>query len=203
MALSLATVGAKITATFINLIIGKVNLQGTTKLIPTAGTGATVSSTGTVSFTAQASISIDGLDSTYKNHVIVFRSLQSASADVQFLVRTAAADVTSANYNSQMKIINGAGADTNSQTLAAALGTVMVTHGAANAYIRGRMEITGLTIAEPTTVNALLSSHIGNTSARNNICMVDQSLSTAYTGLTIKFSAGTGTGEFTIYGYNA
>ena len=54
MALSLATVGGKITAAFINAIIGLVNRQGTTAVIPTsvAGTGVTLGAAGKVSFSA-------------------------------------------------------------------------------------------------------------------------------------------------------
>lgn len=56
MALSLATVGGKITAAFMNAIIGVVNKTGTTAIVPssvtTAGGTNSIGTTGVVTFTA-------------------------------------------------------------------------------------------------------------------------------------------------------
>jgi len=55
MALSLATVGGKITAAFINLLVAQVNLQGSTRIIPTitstGGTAMVNATTGEVTAT--------------------------------------------------------------------------------------------------------------------------------------------------------
>lgn len=103
MALSLATVGAKITATFMNLIIGQVNKQGLTAVIPTSvsGTGVTVGADGKVSFSASSTVTINGcFTGTYENYLLVFTGTSSASAFIRIqlaLSGTAAAT----NYDVQ------------------------------------------------------------------------------------------------------
>ena len=113
MALSLATVGAKITATFMNLIIAQVNAQGYTAVIPTsvAGTGVTLGAAGKVTFSASTAVSVNGcFTSTYDNYLIVVDiSATSANSIPQFRLRLAGTDASGAtDYYSNSLVGSGA-----------------------------------------------------------------------------------------------
>jgi hypothetical protein len=118
MALSLATVGAKITATFVNLIIARVNRQGVTAIIPTsvAGTTVTVSATGVVSFTAATSVSINGCFTTeFDNYEIALNVTSIATAaNLELRLRVAGTDLSTSTYLYGGTSNNGAGASTGS-----------------------------------------------------------------------------------------
>ena len=102
MALSLATVGAKISATFINLIVGRVNRQGLTSIIPTsvAGTGVTVGANGLVTFTATTAVNINGcFTAEFENYQVVL-NLPSigTGGNLQLRLRAAGVDLSTATY---------------------------------------------------------------------------------------------------------
>jgi len=102
MALSLATVGAKISATFINLIVGRVNRQGLTSIIPTsvAGTGVTLGANGLVTFTATTAVNINGcFTAEFENYQVVL-NLPSigTGGNLQLRLRAAGVDLSTATY---------------------------------------------------------------------------------------------------------
>jgi len=93
MALSLATVGGKITATFINLIVARVNLQGSTRIIPTitstGGTAVVNATTGEVTATGaltQLNVTIPSA-TNFKTYDIIyyFRGSTSGTYTVKLL----------------------------------------------------------------------------------------------------------------------
>lgn len=102
MALNLATVGQKITATFINLIIAQVNLQGSTRIIPSAATNGSVSATtGVVTSTAQALVRVrDAFPSTFQVFRVQFDVTLSAASGLSIRLASGATD-SSSNYDSQ------------------------------------------------------------------------------------------------------
>jgi hypothetical protein len=100
MALSFATVGAKITASFINAVIALVNRQGLTSVIPTSvvGTGATLAAGGTVTVsTGGSSVSVNGcFTSAYDNYLVKIKINLSSSAVVNVRLRVAGVDAAGA-----------------------------------------------------------------------------------------------------------
>jgi len=102
MAISLVAVGAKITAAITNAIIGAVNAQGLTSVIPTsvAGTGVSVGAAGKVTLTAATSASVNGcFTSTYDQYLIAFDIPTIATAaNLQLRLRAAGTDLSTATY---------------------------------------------------------------------------------------------------------
>lgn len=118
MALSLATVGGKITAAFINLIVAQVNLQGTTRVIPTAATNGTVSATGVVTSTAQSLVRVrDAFPSGPTFFRVTYDVTCSAAAALLFRLALGATDASTA-YDNQLESVGGT-AVTTAQSLAA------------------------------------------------------------------------------------
>lgn len=202
MALSLATVGAKITATFINAIIGQVNLQGYTAVIPTsvAGTGVTVGASGKVSFTASTSISLNGIfTSTYDHYKVEIYTTASSTAVLRVVLRSAGTDSTAANYDYTLLYANSAtpGSATVAAnaywTLNASISSTMMKHNLelTNPFLASPTTAFGRSVAYASAVAPLVGSFGGG-----------HRLSTSYDGLTFTTSTGSLTGTIRVYGYN-
>ena len=195
MPLSLATVGAKITASFINAIVSRVNRQGLTSIIPTTVTGAgvTLGSTGTVTFAAVTSGSINGCFTSEFDNYRIECNFTSASSDLRIRLRAAGTDATG-------------GADYGTQVVAAASGTVSsAVYGVGFSYLStavltghwGSVDMFAPAIAGPTRWTGLFSGPVSLTSSGGN-----HVLSVSYDGITIYPAAGTLSGTIRIYGYN-
>jgi len=205
MALSLVGVGAKITAAITNAIIGVVNAQGMTSVIPTsvAGSGVSVGAAGKVTFTAATTISLNGcFTSTYENYLVVFNSpTASVSNALNIRFRAAGTDDTTANYDAQGT--NAAGATVTSfQNLA---GTSVGLDGVVATIRDAEMFIIGPALAAPTRGESKMKSTTnpmtGATAAKKEQMILHRS-STPFDGFTIIVSTGTATGTIRVYGYN-
>src|SRR4051812_23277948 len=112
MALSLATVGGKITAALWNAVVALVNKQGLTSVIPTsvAGSGVAVGAAGVVTFTAATVVNINGcFTSSYDSYLVVVDvPTTSATLTITGVFRLAGTDVTTANYD--LEVLQGASA---------------------------------------------------------------------------------------------
>ena len=202
MALSLATVGAKITATFMNLIIGQVNAQAQTAVIPTsvAGTGVTLGAAGKVTFSASTAVSVNGcFTSTYDNYLIVVDiSATSANSIPQFRLRLAGTDASGAtDYYSNSLV--GSGASTAAAAFSTNLGYI------ATASLRetsGELRLFEPALAAPTRWTVTSMQHATTPVIQVGVFGGRHNLSTAYDGITIYPSTGNITGTFRIYGYN-
>mgnify|MGYP003558913289 CR=1 FL=1 len=202
MALSLATVGAKITAAFMNLIVAEVNKQGHTAIIPTsvAGTGVTVGASGKVSFTASTSISLNGIfTSTYDHYKVEIYTTASSTAVLRVVLRSAGTDATAANYDYTLLYANSGtpGSATVAAnaywTLNASISSTMMKHNLelTNPFLASMTTAIGRSVAYASAVAPLIGNFGGG-----------HRLSTSYDGLTFTTSTGSLTGTIRVYGYN-
>jgi len=102
MAISLVTVGGKITAAIQNAIIGQVNAQGLTGVVPTsvAGTGVALGANGKVTFTAATSISVNtAFTATYDHYFLLLDCPAIATAaNLLLRLRAAGTDLSTSSY---------------------------------------------------------------------------------------------------------
>jgi len=81
-------------------LIATVSAQDGMKLIvPTSAVNGTISATGAVSFSAQTSVSLNGVfSSTYDNYKVMIILTTAASAGIRFRTRVSGTDLTSSTY---------------------------------------------------------------------------------------------------------
>ena len=200
MAISLVTVGGKITAAIQNAIIGQVNAQGLTRIVPAsvAGTGVSVGSGGIVMFTAAASVSVNGCFTTsYDNYRVVMNiASRSVVAEGSLRWRVAGADASTANYQYTR------GYDTASARTVAS----------ASAQIQSQIDVGGgqgdvvVDVFAPAlaTTTRVVGSGNGNAVTTQYSYTVTSlfGLTTAFDGFTYYMASGNMTGTLRIYGYN-
>ena len=204
MALSLATVGGKITAAFINAIIGLVNRQGATAVIPTsvAGTGVTLGAGGKVSFAASTAVSVNGcFNSDFDTYRIEIDSTSSGAAVYTLVERLSGtnaitaydlqtnATVNGTNFPAQS--LNQTSWTMNAQSFAGKMNmTIDLYNPALAAATTGLATVGGA--ANPMTTTAALVQQL----------FLSHRTTTAYDGFTLTASTGTITGSIRIYGKN-
>lgn len=135
MAISLATVGGKITAAFLNLIVGRVNRQGLTAIIPTSvtGTGVTVGAGGAITLAAATTASVNGcFTAEFDNYLIVSSDLTLAAAALLQLQIRSAGTTISANYAYGLNYNNGNTPTSLSQSAQSQIPLVLVAQATAD-----------------------------------------------------------------------
>lgn len=202
MAISLVTVGAKITAALQNLIITAINRQGLTSVVPTsvAGTGVTVGANGVVRVTAGgATASVNGcFTSDFDNYLVSIRAALSTNANLNMRLRLAGADasVASTYTYQQFSVVGGTVFGAANIDNFGAVGPVTSLEHRLNLTFRNPAD------NEPTWWHA----DGGATNVANHaFTSADgrHTPSTAYDGFTILPSAGViSSGVIRIYGYN-
>ena len=207
MALSLVAVGAKVTAAITNAIIGIVNEQGRTGVIPAsvAGTGVTAGTFGRVNFAATTAISVNGcFTATYDNYDISI-NVQSSTAPtaLTFKFRAAGVDTTGTDYTTEYLV-------TQTSTTVAATNLVSATgftlNIAANTTVR---HLVNIQVADPAAARASMltatTNDWGGTAATppfTSLLAMGHALSTAYDGFTLGATGGNITGTLRVYGWN-
>ena len=200
MAISLVTVGGKITAAIQNAIIGQVNAQGLTRIVPAsvAGTGVSVGSGGIVMFTAATSVSVNGCFTTaFDNYRIVIATIsRSVLAESLFRWRVGLVDNSTGNYsyvrgfdNAATRTVSGASAQTSS---------IIDVGGGANDVL-----VDAFGPALPVATRFVGASN--GLAASTTYNMSESSFFTAATvfdGFSYYMASGTITGTLRIYGYN-
>lgn len=162
-----------------------------------AGTGGGLAHITTSSFSAAASVSVNGcFTSTYENYRIVCYMTGSTTAiDINMRLRASSADATGANYTWQGLIaISG----TVTGTGTAGDTGMLVTRNLNTSPAPLLMEIQRPQIAAPTT-GIWESWRAGDTYRTAH--GFSHSLSTAYDGFSLIASTGTITGTVRVYGY--
>lgn len=205
MAISLVAVGAKITAAITNAIIGVVNAQGLTSVIPTsvAGSGVSVGAAGKVTFTTASAVSVNGcFTSTYDNYLIVFDFTTSGAAGLNVTLRLSGTDATTAYDSQRATAINATAAA--AQSLAS---TSWV--GSGGLGITGARHIGRLQLYKPAIATATggeiwngVTANPMTTSSGLYQGFLQHQTATAYDGFTFTPGTGTITGSLRIYGYN-
>ena len=204
MALSLASVGQKITAAFINAIIGVVNRQGATAVIPTsvAGTGVTLGAGGKVSFAASTAVSVNGcFNSDFDTYRIEIDSTSSGAAVYTLVERLSGtnaitaydvqtnATVNATNFPAQS--LNQTSWTMNAQSFAGKINMTIDLYNPALAVATTGLATVG-GAANPMTTTAALVQQL----------FLSHRTTTAYDGFTLTASTGTITGSIRIYGKN-
>lgn len=205
MAQSLVAVGQKITASLANWLIGKANGQGLSLLAPSSvsGTGASMTSLGTVNLSSCGSVTINGVfSSSYTNYRILI-DVSLASTGHGIYLQLASGGTVNATTNYDLQYLMGAGASASAAQIAAAsnwqmtITTTMLGHtiivdlfGPAQASPCTGL-VTNYGWSSPLSAGAIETMGISNR------------LSSAFDGVNI--SGGSGdqmTGTVQVFGYN-
>jgi len=203
MALSLVAVGAKITAAITNAIIGVVNAQGLTSVIPTGvvGSGVSVGASGKVTFTGASSISVKGcFTSTYDNYLVIIDQDSATSPGAMTIQYTVAGTATVTGYDGEeITAINATPGATPVVNAASIAITNTTTLGVAELRVRSPFRaVATLCLADffstnnPGTAAALTKFNYG----------FSQRATTQFDGFLLTVSAGTATGSIRVYGFN-
>ena len=203
MAISLMTVGQKITAAILNSIINVVNQTALNGIIPTsvAGTGVTVSPNGLVTFTNASSVSLNGVFSgSYDNYRVTWNSsTRTASVSTGFQLRAAGTNLSSATYDYVKGLDSGT---TRSVTSSSSNTNFPIDHGvAAGQTSNGVMDIfsPAATTAATGTIQA---SVLASSACYSTQVSFANEATASYDGFTLSVSSGTFSGVIRVYGYN-
>ena len=176
-------------------------------VVPTSvavGSGSgSANANGYVTFSGASSVSVNGVfTSTYDNYRVLI-TISSFSNDTDFWVKLRASGTdSSTNYNWANNMKDTSNADVSAVGTAGTNGIFLSRSdaGTSNAYAF-EFTLSGVFAATPTTF-------IGNTVGRSSAGVLqggtiagNHTTSTSYDGLTILTSAGTVTGNISVYGY--
>jgi hypothetical protein len=205
MAISLATVGGKITAAFVNLLVTATNSQSATLIVPTsavvagAGSSETISSLGKITFTNATSLALNNCFVGYDNYrMIIDISSHSLAGLVQFRMRLAGVDdATAGAYISQATQSTGTTVTASTTTTSAA--NLTNASSALDDFIY--VEVNSASLARPTR---MISTYLSNASgvSYSGVSTCRHTLSTAYDGIDILPGAGAMNGTVRVYGWN-
>lgn len=200
MAISLATVGGKITAAFINLIIGQVNRQGLTAIIPTsvAGTGVTLGSGGKVAISSGgATASVNGcFTSGFANYLIKISTTHSSAGTLFMRLRLSGTDASGATDYVQTTLGTGG---TSAVVASPSTSSMNLDSNSVTGHV-GSVQLENPAVAAATY---FVGDKFRNSTGGWQDVGGRHILSTAYDGFTILAGAGTITsGTIRIYGYN-
>jgi hypothetical protein len=210
MAVPLATVGQKITATIWNVFVTAFNTllasSGVIGVIPTSvavGSGSgSVGTLGKVTFTGASSVSVNGAFTTtydvYK--ILIDIPTTSATCTLVAVLRAAGTDATSANYDIQ--VIQGT--TSTAAAAAAAAGASWGFNGGTTGTLHFiTVELSRPALASPTLgFETAFATQNPATAPGMAVRGLSHRLSTAYDGFTITAAGGTITGTIRIHGYN-
>lgn len=204
MAISLMTVGQKITAAILNSIINVVNQTALNGIIPTsvAGTGVTVSPNGSITITNGTIMSVNGVFSgSYDNYRITWTSsTRSATNSLAFRLRAAGTDLTTSTYDYVRGVDAGT---TRTVTSSSAATTVPIDNGiAVGMTSNGVIDLFGPALTTPTTAN-VQSASIASSAASSVQTGFTNESAASYDGFSISMtSPNTFSGIVRVYGYN-
>lgn len=204
MALSLATVGAKITASFMNLIIAVVNQQGSTLIKPSSvPSGASVSTLGRVDFTLASTVDVRGVFSAaYDVYEIEIDCPTLTASAILTMTLAVAGTPSAANYWYQVGSDTGSSGTVHTSTASGSTSLWQVAPGAGTSasttiklYGPGKAAISRMYSAGMASVTAS-AGIVGHTSGSHNV-------TTAYDGFVLTpVAATTITGSLTVRGMN-
>jgi hypothetical protein len=161
--------------------------------VTTTGGSATVSSTGTVSFTSASAISLnDVFSSNYTNYRLLITHSQGDANYLGFRLRVSGSDASGSNYSRQFtRGINTAiQANADNNTTFHVIGSGATSVASINADIFRPFETERTKIISMGFYTGFVVTMGG-----------DHSLSTSYTGFTLFPETGTMTGTISVYGY--
>lgn len=164
-----------------------------------AGSSASVSASGKVTFTTCETVSVNGcFTASHINYLIMFRmTLTVTGNDQRLLLRASGSDATGTNYFFSTYLANGTSYTSSRDTSM----TYWFIGGGSNNQPSGRaMYVYGPQLAEPTGIRVVNTHPQG----ADNPALYDvgghHNLSTSYDGFTLTRSSGNATGTLAVYG---
>lgn len=205
MAISLVTVGQKITAGLVNALIGQVNGIAMIGQVPTvSGTGVTVSPGGAVQFTNASAVTVIGaFNTTYDNYRIHWDiPSQSANADLQMRLTNTGSDDTTANYDFMRGYDRGSDGTRTEVMVTAASQWILTAGAAATQLNRGYCDLWSPARAALTSGLAQAVVHNPTPQMYTTTTNLFMNTTTAYDGFTIYPVTGSLSGTLRVYAYN-
>lgn len=200
--LPLVKVAQGLTAAILNGIIGRVNGQALTGIVPTSVLGGTVSANGQITFTNASSVSVRGAFTTdYDNYRFVWNSTtRSAAQSTQFRLSAAGADITTATYAWLRGQDQGTSRSITSGTASTAmpLDSPIAVAQTSDGYV----DIFGPALPGGTSLLGLAVVYDATNGATQVQVSARNTTNGAVDGFTIFPTTGTFTGTLRIYGYN-
>ena len=205
MALSLATVGGKITAALFNAVVGIANSQGASLVVPTsvAGTGVTVSLLGKVTLTAATTASLNGcFTGTFDNYTIIADVTHSVTAALTVKLRASGTDTSALSYSYLLEHASGATVTASSGNVSVAGGIPI--QGIGGLQTTGRMDVYSPAISSTPTRFDVAKVNVGLTATTFGMASYagNYNVNAAFDGATLSCSGGNMTGTVRVYGWN-
>ena len=184
------------------LTAAQMNAVGLWKMTPTSATNGTIGANGDVTFSAVASVNVNGcFTDDFNNYRIMFTDLRiiTSNQDLLFRLRASGSDATGANYSwGQINYDNVS--TVFSQSGGNAVTSATISRLGAGNFTTVAIDIFQPKVATQTGANMHSGFSNGNYIWRNGGFI--HGLSTAYDGFTIFPAANTFTGIISVYGYN-
>lgn len=204
MAISLATVGGKITAAFMNLIITTVNTQGLTAITSTSWVGASggfANADNSFTLGGTTALSANGcFTSAFENYVVLVNcSSKSAAVDMELRLRAGGVDSTVSYRYSRNTVTSALSANQNLAASSALVDAAQLAGSTVDSEIKlFRPALaaftTGLSVG--TTYNTTPSLATWETGFAHQVAA-------SFDGFTLSVSAGSMTqGRVRVYGIN-
>jgi hypothetical protein len=178
--------------------------SGLVGVVPTsvAGTGVSLSTTGTVTASAATAVNINGcFTSEFDSYLIKYKTTRSAAATLQVRLRASGTDISAANYNDVTNWTNSTSAPASQRDTAVTfwnLGPGFY----ATSVCNGEIELDDPALASAKSIRSTQTDAAANTSMTLTVAGGFYSAATAADGITIYPASGTISGTIRIYGYN-
>ena len=148
----------------------------------------------TTSFTGQATQSInDVFSATYTNYRIMINASQISAFQINLRLRASGTDATGSNYKQQFNRLDSVGTNN---------GTVSTTTSMSVTFDTIAKGVASIDVFNPFVAASTQFLFLSGVNNGARMGLVEHQVSTAYDGFTI-FTAGTMTGNVSVYGYNA
>lgn len=171
-------------------------------IVPTSVTGGTFSASGAISFSAAASLSVNGcFTSSYDNYFAVYDLIGTTSSWLHMKMRSAGTDNSAATYYDMYMYASAGTAQTAQRTAQTDGVRVGYTLSTGSISMGSTFNVFAPALARATSVTAFGSSDGTGITMRHEVGL--HSTATAFDGFTLTpISGGTITGTLRIYGYH-
>ena len=156
---------------------------------------------GTVSFSAQSSVSLnDVFSSTYENYKVVIALSSSTGTYARVRLRVSGSDASGSNYDWGFAMTTNLGSAF--QLAASSASAWNVTRPSSGNESMSTFEITNPFLTKQTILSGTTSYNDGATVGIAGSIGGRHTLTTSYTGVSVVADSGTITGTVSIYGFN-
>ena len=188
------------------LTAAQMNAVGLWKMTPTSVVNGTIQTNGDVTWSAQSTISLNGVfTDDFVNYRIVISNLtiSTSASNLQMRLRASgtdaagASDYVLAGYEVRSTGASGIGGTTGDSSW-----FMVRINNAADSLSATSIDIFQPKEAIRTLTNGIQTYYVGGTDVRAQYVAGAHKLATAYDGFTLYLLANTGAGRVSVYGYN-